>query len=57
MELLRKELKLFASATESMLSHGVKLEELTEMEQYLIQYYLAAMTEKYPILDQNRLAG
>lgn len=53
MELLRKELKVFASAMESMLSHGVKLEELTEMEQYLIQYYLAAMTEKYPILDQN----
>lgn len=53
MEFLREELLLLVSATESKLRHGVKLEELTEMEQYFIQYYLAAMTEKFPIPDQN----
>ena len=49
MDLMRKELQRFVVASETMLGYEVKLEELTETERDLIQYYLPAMGEKFPV--------
>lgn len=47
MEQLNREVKGFVTATEVMLSHGVRVEELNETERQLIQHYLNAMAEKF----------
>jgi hypothetical protein len=54
MDLMRKELQRFVAASETMLGYEVKLEELTETERDLIQYYLPAMGEKFPV---NRVSA
>lgn len=47
MEPLRQEVHEFASASEKLLGYAVKLEELTVMEQRLIEYYVSAVGEKF----------
>lgn len=49
MEPLSREVKGFITATEVMLSDGVWAEELNETERQLIQHYLTAMAEKFPV--------
>lgn len=49
MEPLSREVKGFITSTEVMLSEGVRLEDLNETERHLIEHYLTAMAEKFPV--------
>ncbi len=47
---VREEIKQFMDATDNLLGYRVQVEELTNIETQLIQYYLVELAKKFPAL-------
>lgn len=49
---ISRQINVFVAAAESLLAPEVMPQELTERERQVIQYYLSALSVKYPALSK-----